>query len=84
MAVVPDRNLDGTVKAKVAKAIAWFLVEHELKAMATGAYPIYYFRNRAGEEVQANVKDILDAHEAHKAEYKRANKSKAQAARSSA
>lgn len=84
MAVVPDRNADGTVKAKVSKAIAWFVVQYELKPTATGAYPIYYFKNREGEEVQANVADILDAHDAHKAEYKRANKSKAQAARTSA
>jgi hypothetical protein len=84
MAVVPDRNANGTVSAKVTKAIAWFLVQYQLKPMATAAYPIYYFRNSKGEEVQANVSDILDAYEAHKAEYKRANKSKAQAARPSA
>lgn len=84
MAVVPDRNLDGSVPAKVQKAIAWFVIQYELKPMATAAFPIYYFRNKAGEEVQANVADILDAHEAHKAEYKRANKAKVKAARSSA
>ena len=83
MAVVPDRNLDGTVKAKVSKAIAWFVVQYQLKPTATGAYPIYYFRNSKGEEVRANVSDILDAHEAHKAEYKRANKAKAQTVRTS-
>lgn len=80
MAVVPDRNADGTVKAKVSKAIAWFLIEYQLKPMATSAYPIYYFRNKDGEEVQANVSDILDAHQAHMAEYKRTNRSKSKAA----
>lgn len=84
MAVVPDRNADGSVKMKVSRAIAWFLIEYQLKPMATSAYPVYYFRNSKGEEVQANISDILDAHEAHKVEVRRANRSKTQAARSSA
>jgi hypothetical protein len=74
---VPARNADGSVKAKVMKAIAWYVIEKELKLMAVSAYPIYYFRNRSGEEVKANITDVLDEYDTYRLEYRRSNKAKA-------
>ena len=48
------------------KAISWYVHEHELKLTSTGAYPIYYFGTKDGQEQGVGIEEIVSDYETHR------------------
>jgi hypothetical protein len=61
------RNEDGSIPGGDIKAIYWYTVKHTLRRFGTNAWPIFNFRNQAGEIVKADLVDIKGEYEEFKA-----------------
>jgi len=66
----PDKykTKSGELKAKAAKAIGWYMKEHDLTAKATGTYPIYYFGTPDGQEQPVYIEEIVADYESRERE----------------
>lgn len=62
------RTEAGQLSASTLKAIGWFSIEHGLKPSASSALPIVKFTDKAGEEYEADIAEVLEAYATFKKE----------------
>lgn len=61
--MVDYRTKQGHLSAATLKALQWYALEHQLKFTATSPFPTVVFKNVQGEEVSADVNDVVKAYE---------------------
>lgn len=61
------RTKAGALSSRTKKAIAWYAIEHGLRLTAASAYPVMFFKDPTGAEVQSHITEIVDTYEKFKA-----------------
>jgi hypothetical protein len=63
-----EKTAAGNIKAADLKAIQWYMIEHNLKPVATNIFPNFQFVDKlTGDHVTHHLADIQDAYKEFKA-----------------
>lgn len=52
------KTKQGTIRSQDLKAIQWYMIEHDVRPMATNVFPHFNFKSRHGIETTVHLGDI--------------------------